>query len=956
MNEPSSIRASMLAASVLAAAACLVAAASRVSGGEDGRQRNDIQADGPGEEFFERRIRPVLAEHCCACHGEKKQESGLRLDQPQAALEGGENGPVIAAGDPEASRLVQAIRYLDDTLQMPPDGRLSDEAIRDLEEWIRQGAPWPQGAGVRAETGTDAWRSHWAFQPIGDPEPPAVKDTAWPRTPIDQFILARLEAAGLAPSPAADRRTLLRRLTFGLTGLAPTPQEIDDFVNDPSDEALSRAIDRLLASPAYGQRWGRHWLDVARYADNKGYKFFGSDEFHGYTFRDWVIQAFNDDLPYDEFILQQLAADRLLAERGIADDTRSLAAMGYLTVGRRFLEDLHDIIDDRIDVVTRGILGLTVTCARCHDHKYDPIPTADYYSLYGVFAGSMEKTRTLYSAASQTEAEREHECQLAAREAELDQYFEKRHAELLAAFRSQVAQYLLEGHKAQSLPPTDRFMFVEEPDKLSQLVIGNWRAFLDRTERGHDPVFAAWHAFADLPPSDFAAKAPAIAEAIRANADPARPINARVASLFEGAAPASLEEVADRYGQLLAGVERQWKETLSEAAAAGGEPPARFEDDALEPLRRVLYGPLSPVDVPITDVEFLVGRPGQAQINELRKKIADFVASSSLRPPRAMILDEAPALCLHQPRVFQRGKPSNLGPQVPRQFLAVLSGEGRKPFSQGSGRLELARAIVDRRNPLTARVMVNRVWLAHFGSALVPTPSDFGLRSEPPSHPELLDWLATRFMEQGWSIKQLHRLIVLSSVYQQRSDDRTEASRIDPGNRLLWRMNRRRLDFESLRDALLAVAGQLDAGAGGPPVDIVNPPYSKRRTVYGYVDRTNLPGLFRTFDFAIPDTHSPQRYTTTVPQQALFLMNNPFVIEQARHLAARGEIAGEANPRRRIERLYAICFGRPPDPDEIELGLGYIHSGSERRADPELTPWERYCHALLLMNEFVMLD
>ncbi|MEX2561005.1 MAG: DUF1553 domain-containing protein, partial [Pirellulales bacterium] len=312
------------------------------------------------------------------------------------------------------------------------------------------------------------------------------------------------------------------------------------------------------------------------------------------------------------------------------------------------------------------------------------------------------------------------------------------------------------------------------------------------------------------------------------------------------------------------------------------------------------------------------------------------------RPPRAMILEETPALCLYPPRIFQRGKPSNLGPEVPRQFLAVLSGDERRAFNQGSGRLELARAIVDRRNPLTARVMVNRVWLAHFGSALVPTPSDFGLRSDPPSHPELLDWLATRLMEQGWSIKQLHRTILLSSVYQQRSGDRAEASRIDPDNRLLWRMNRRRLDFESLRDALLAVAGQLDAGAGGLPVDIVNPPYSKRRTVYGYVDRTNLPGLFRTFDFAIPDTHSPQRYTTTVPQQALFLMNNPFVIEQARHLAARPEIAGQADPRRRIERLYVICFGRPPDPDEIELGLRYIDTGSKRRADPSLAAAWQY--------------
>jgi hypothetical protein len=905
-----------------------------------------LPANEPGE-FFEKHVRPVLAEHCFACHGPKKQEAGLRLDSRAALLAGSENGPVVTPGNPASSRLARAIGYRDETLQMPPDGKLSDEAITGLTEWIKHGTPWPSettaGRTSSAAHGLEErWATHWAFQPVHETAPPAVVNVPLLQSPIDSFVLARLEAAGIAPSPPAGRRTLIRRLYFDLLGVPPTPEEVESFVLSESPLATRQLVDRLLASPQYGERWGRHWLDLARYADNKGYKFFSSDELYAYTYRDWVVRAFNDDLAYDQFIIEQLAADRLPA----GNDSGPLAAMGFLTVGRRFLEDIHDIIDDRIDVVGRGLLGMTISCARCHDHKFDPIPTADYYSLYGVFAGSAERTRTLLPA-KPTPDNLAFVAELKTLEDALDEYLRRRHRDLLAAFRSQVANYLLAGHAAQRVPPTDKFMFVEEPGKLSLLVVGNWRAMLDRTARGHDPIFAPWHTFAALEEADFPQRAADLSSRFAANADSEHPLNRRVAALFAGPPPKDLAELAGRYGDLFSAIEHDWQVARQSATAgiAPTELPTRLPSEDDEALRRVLYGPLSPCDLPLTDVEFLVGRPGQAEIGALRKKITEFLSASKRRLPRAMILEESPDLCLYQPHIFIRGKPTNLGPQIPRQFLGVLAGAARKPFQQGSGRLELARAIADANNPLTARVLVNRVWLEHFGAGLVRTASDFGLRSEPPSHPELLDWLAGWFVRSGWSMKQLHRLILLSSTYQQASHDRPEAAAIDPENRLLWRANRRRLDLEAMRDALLAVAGPLDATPGGLPVDILSAPYSRRRTLYGFVDRQNLPGLFRVFDFAVPDAHSPQRYTSTVPQQALYLMNHPFANEQARELARRHDIVAPADPSQRIDRLYRILFGRPATANEIELGTGLATAS-----------WERYVHALVMTNEFVFLD
>ena len=901
----------------------------------------------PEAEFVERRVRPVLVEHCLRCHGPKKQMGGLRLDDGERALAGGENGPAVVPGDPADSLLVQAVRRSGE-LKMPPKGRLVPQAVADLEAWVKMGAPWP--APTPADQISDSAGRHWSFQPVHNPRPPATRDRAWPRTEADRFVLAALEAKGLNPSPPAHRRTLLRRVTFDLTGLPPTPAEVDAFLADPSSDAFAGVVDRLLASPAYGERWGRHWLDVARYADTKGYVFFQENHFPwAYTYRDYVIRAFNEDLPYDRFLIEQLAGDRL----GTQGDRRALAALGFLTVGGRFMNNPHDILDDRIDVVTRGLLGLTVSCARCHDHKFDPIPTKDYYSLYGVFASSVEPDDPpLLGEPPVTPAYAAFRKELASREGKLAAFVRAKQAEVTTAARTRAAEYLLAAYAARHQPSTEEFMLLADGTDLNPAVLNRWRAYLDQTRKRNDPALAAWHRFAAMPEHGFAARARELAAGLATGAARGHATNALVARSFAARPPADMAEVARRYGELLGRVDRWWRGMLALAAAANVPPPAALPDPAAEGLRQVLYGPDAPANLPLAlfnDLSLLPDRPSQAKYQELRKAVEQWRETGPGAPPRAMAL--ADAATLYEPRVFLRGNPASPGERVPRQFLAVLSGPGRRPFRDGSGRLELARAIASRDNPLTARVLVNRLWQYHFGRGLVGTPGDFGLRGEPPTHPELLDHLARWFMDHGWSVKQLHRYLLLSAAYAQASHDRAECARVDPENRLLWRMNRQRLDFEVTRDALLAVAGRLDRTAGGPPVKDAIGPSSNRRTVYGFVDRLQLPGLLRAFDFPSPDASSPQRDVTTVPQQALFFLNSPFVAGCARALAARPEVAGEADPGRRADRLCRLLFSRPASTAEVEAAREFVVAEGGGTV-----AWERYALALLLTNEFVFVD
>jgi mono/diheme cytochrome c family protein len=774
-------------------------------------------------QFFENKIRPVLVDNCYKCHSQQaeKVKGGLLLDTREGLRKGGESGPAIVPGNPETSLLIKAVRYTDPDLQMPPkDKKLSEAQIADLTTWVRMGAPDPRVATASQKAWVDPSRKNWwAWQPIKKQTVPEVRDKSWGKTPLDNFILAKLEEKDIKPNPPADKRTLIRRATFDLIGLPPTQKEIQDFLDDNSSDAFAQVVDRLLASPHYGERWGRHWLDVARYSDTKGQIRRNREDPNypfAWTYRDYVIRSFNEDKPFNVFVVEQIAADKLPTTTRHAVN---LSALGFLTVGERFMGMQNDIINDRIDVVTKGFLGLTVTCARCHDHKFDPIPTKDYYSLRGIFASSAE-------------------------------------------------------------PPVAPII-----SKITYNA-GYHSYFTNRTQ-----------------------------------------------------------------------LER--------------------EREALEKLGREVRRK--------RDREAV--RSWLRQTRENEAAIAKLEMTHPSAPARAMTVDD-----VRRPQdspVFIRGEAGNRGEVVPRRFIEVLSGPSRIAFKNGSGRLELAYAIISPGNPLTPRVAVNRIWLHHFGEGFVPTPDDFGTMSEPPSHPELLDYLATRFMEEGWSMKKLHRLIMLSSVYQQSSANNPRYAQIDPNNRLLWRANIRRLEVEALRDSLLAMGGTLDETLYGRPVDFERNPTSARRTVYGLVDRSDVEDVMLNFDFANPDMPNGRRHYTTVPQQALFLMNSPLVIEQARRLVALPQFRNCADDAGRIAFLYERIYQRLPRPDEIKLGVEFIadapakpesvasgggdvlpavnegkrpkgkqatkqrlqgRANDSKKREP-LTAWEEYAHALLQANE-----
>jgi len=761
---------------------------------------------------------------------------------------------------------------------------------------------------------------------------PEVSTPAWPRTDVDRFILAKLDSQGIAPSPEADRRTLIRRLYYDLIGLPPAPADVDAFVRDDRPEAYAELVERLLAMPQYGERWARHWLDVARYADTRGYV--GTDDRFfpfSYTYRDYVVRAFNEDLPYDQFIVQQLAADKL----DLGDDKRPLAAMGFLTLGRRFLNNVSDIVDDRIDVTTRGMLGLTVTCARCHDHKFDPIPSADYYSLYGVFRSSDEPAEPplIEQPNPDDPLYQEFLRAIEAKETEANNYHSAVHIDLIKHAHSRVGEYLLGARAARGVIEDEAFLRLAKDLKLNHQVLKRWATYF-QTDRAADPVFATWCVLAALPDESFAADAPGAIASLKSSGVA---LNPRVAKTFE-AAPASLAEAADRYRAIFVDVDDQWTRFVAERAQVaidtGTTPmlPSALPDANDETLRRVLYGADAPANVSIADAFELSEVPERERIKALRNNVTNVKATHPGRPDRAMTL--ADAATPYEPYVFLRGKETNKGDAVPRQFIEVITNGERAPFTEGSGRLELARAIANPDNPLTARVFVNRVWAHHFGKPLVATQSDFGLRSEPPTHPELLDYLARRFMDEGWSVKNLHRMIVLSAAYRQASLDRADGYVKDPENHLLWRQNRRRLDFETTRDSLLAMAGKLDLAQGGPPVDMFSMPFTTRRTLYGLVERQNLPSVFRSFDFANPDAHAPQRFETTVPQQALFLMNSPFAVEQARAFAAREEFAGCADSDARAASMFRAAYQREPSAEETALIRDFLARTFDNGPEP----------------------
>lgn len=699
-------------------------------------------------EYFEQQIRPLLVSHCIECHGDRKQEAKLRLDSREALLAGGESGPALVPGDPAKSLLIAAVHYKADAVQMPPKGKMDDEKITKLTSWVQSGAVWPVSkTPMRTEdaSGDKAYkirpqdRDFWSFRPVVKTTPPEAGLTAVTRDAIDAFIQSKLSEQKLSLANPADKRQLIRRVTFDLTGLPPTKAEVNDFLADEAPDAYERVVDRLLASPRFGERSARLWLDVARFGEDQAHTFAARRYPQGFRYRDWLVQQFNGDLPYDQFIKLQLAADLIAPE-----EKQHLPALGMFACGPVYYGDKNDLDQyaDRVDTLTRGFLGLTVACARCHDHKFDPIPTSDYYALVGVFASTDYQEAPLVSPAE-----------------------------------------------------------VEEAQKAL-------------TEK-----------------------------------------------------------------------EKQMKEK---------------------------------------------DRP---------KKYPFAHALTDRSQPKTM-------------KVHVRGNPDTLAEDAPRQFLSILSPDKPTPFEKGSGRFELASAIADPQNPLTSRVMVNRLWQQHFGLGLVRTAGNFGALGEQPTHPELLDFLAATFVEKAWSLKDLHRQIVLSATYRQSSHN-PAAAEVDPENRLWSRYARRRLDVESWRDALLAVAGELDSAMLGPSAELAENK-NRRRTIYGTVSRHELNPLLRLFDFPDPNITSDQRMTTTVPLQQLFVLNSEFMTNRAKEISRQVQ-ATSNDESERITQVYELLYNRPPTSAELQIGRNFV-TNTDPTPDTQLSRWERYAQALLAANEFMYLD
>lgn len=918
-----------------------------------------LRADEPSADqirFFEEKIRPVIAESCYECHADKKQQGDVRLDRREGVFP-----HVVVPGKPDESRLLQVLKYDPNDTRMPPKGKLAQDKIDLLTEWVRMGAPWPAESAVAAKaTGLPrrengeidfnaAAQTHWAYRPIARPVPPRASARDRISTPIDQFVLSKLEASQLSLAPEVSREALIRRLYADLLGMHPTYDEVQAFVADASPTAVEDLIDRLMASPRFGEKWARMWLDIARYADTKGYVFTDERRFaFSYTYRDYVIEAFNSDKPYDQFIIEQLAADKL----NLPPMSPQLAAMGFLTLGPRFIGDTHAIIDDRIDVVSRGLMGMTTGCARCHDHKYDPIPIQDYYSLYGVFASSHEPEELPQVAEADTSSPeyQAFAAELAKRNKDVTDYLDGAYKELQDHSRTRAVDFLLTIAQRAGQVPAGTEIKNDPPLRDRQLEL--WQKYLERELKPESRVWSAFLKLRMVPADGFPAKA---AEQV-ATWTPEQ-CHPAILQALKAQPPQSFVDVIRIYGRALEEVRQKWEQEK----AARPELNALADADA-EQLRQVLYGDQSAAAFPRDQIERYYGRDHREKSRELRKKVAELVVTSPGSPPHGMVLvdNDNPT----EPVVFERGNPGRRGAQVPRRMPRIVAGNDSPAFKNGSGRLELAQKIVSQENPLTARVFANRVWLQLFGTGLVTTPSDFGVRTDPPTHPELLDWMAGRFIDSGWSTKTLIREIVLSSTYRQSIVTNPAAVAADPENRLYWRQNRRRFQFEQMRDSMLAAAGVLDDRMTGRPVEIerradrkekvkdkigsflgLRSEFVGRRSIYSFIDRNNFSSLLRTFDYPSPDSSSPQRPNTVVPQQALFGLNSPFVTDLAK--VASDQVTGDT-PEAKVTSLFRLTLSRDPAPEEASWSVSYL----SRHPDGL---WQ-VAQVLLLSNEFQFVE
>jgi hypothetical protein len=1077
-----------------------------------------------GNEFFENRVRPLLVENCHRCHSTAtKQRGNLLLDSRAGLLKGGDNGPAIVPDHPERSLLIKAVGYTDADLRMPPKGRLTAEQVADLTAWVRMGAPWPAGTaphpGGPAKAAFDLRerRRHWAFQPLHSGPPPSVRHAAWVRTPVDAFVLAKLEAVGLAPAPPADRRTLIRRVTYDLIGLPPTPAEIDAFLADESPDAYPHLVDRLLASPHYGERWGRHWLDLVRYAETCGHEY-DLDMPEAYAYRDYVIRALNADLPYDQFVVEQVAGDLLPAPRRHPTEgvNESIIGTGFWFLGETkhspvdVRADQADRIDNQIDVFAKAFLGLTVACARCHDHRFDAISTRDYYAL----AGYLQSSRLQHAAVDAPGPTRDLVGHLRGVQAEARALAVAATADALAAQAGKVAKYLLAARAG--CPAADE----GEQDAAA---IDAWIKLLRRL--GPGPVtdlLHPWQVLAgqglDLSPEQFAARRLDLVRQLRSELarQAEQEVRCTVFADFRtagyrdwfvtgeafGAGPSTTGDVVlqprpGRLAQRLVGpgvahsglVPGKLQGTLRSPTfvisrkkvfyhAGGKGTRVNLIIDGYQHIRDPIYGGLTihldggdglgwrsqdvsmwlghrayievldegdgwaavdrilfaddgpPPEAPNPLLLRLLDDPGVASPEALARKYqelfldvvgrwrsgsldeggaaagriavlnwmlqSDLLAivpagdaarqaeaagklAARLRQEREVegrltvpqrVLAMADGTGLNE-RVHIRGNHKTLGEEVPRRFLEAIAGADQPAPARGSGRLELARRLVDPSDPLLPRVLVNRLWQHHFGEGIVHSVDNFGVLGERPTHPELLDYLASEFVRQGLSLKRMHRLMVLSSTYQMASRGDDRAQERDPQNLLLHRMPIRRLEAECIRDALLAISGRLDRRLYGPSVlpyvtDFMvgrGRPASGpldgdgRRSIYINVRRNFLTPLFLAFDYPVPFTTMGRRTVSNVPAQALALMNNPFVLQQAERWAKRTLAEPGRTPRERVVGLYVEAFGRPPGDGELADALAFIKEQGEQYGRPDdPRAWTDLCHVLVNVKEFIFVN
>lgn len=882
-------------------------------------------------DFFEKQIRPILAESCTDCHNSHRHENGLRFDSQSAITRGSDYGPVVVPGNPAASKLIKAVKRQPGVEAMPKKGDpLKPEQIALLEKWIQMGAPWPADRDVAHEK--PKWQEHWAFQKVVKPDVKSAQSSvlsgksgtehfALSTSPLDAFVLKTMQSSGLQPAPPADAATLARRLYLTVTGLQPTYEEVQQFkaahARDPRS-AVRNLVESLLASPHYGERWARYWLDVARYSDTEGYQVAGKDIRYpyAYTYRDWVVSALNADMPYDRFVMLQLAADRMVgstesnAEKPAASD---LAALGFLTVNDTFIGSKDLQTDDRIDATTRGLLGLTVACARCHDHKYDPIPAKDYYALYSMFSSSeIPETLPVIGRPSSEVAHASYLAEIQKVQAKR-QVFRKevfddiRKPERMSTYLAFVQETRVK--KLENEAYRGRAGQLQLRDKVAR----KWQSLITDMAWQGPPHAAliAWKEFSALPENELATKAP---EVLQRLAKPESKCDPEVLQAFTSKpAPKNFSEVASTYAAIF--------------AKHLNAPPAGQKD----PIYDLLMRPSSPLSVAVEKMDEFLTRKDLDTVVRFSNELKRIDLANEGAPPRAMVMVDKPKPS--DVRVFIRGNPGRPGEVAPRGNLSVLGGQ---KFTDGSGRLEFAKLVGSRENPLTARVFVNRVWMQHFGKPLVPQPSDFGVQTEKPVQAELLDYLAATFMDEGWSLKKLHRLILTSATYQQSSLSTSEKDTKDAENNLLTRFNRTRLDYEAMRDAIVNAAGVLNTGAmGGRPVALNAPTIDGRRTLYHLVDRYDQATVPAMFDFANPDSHSPQRFVTTVPQQALFLMNSPFMQKQASALSSKLPVEGSTADSQTITALYHRVLLRDPQPDEVDLAQRFLaEAGTLQGSEP----------------------